>query len=219
MSWPTVTSWPCAGVQMWMLRCVGVCEVAQPQSSPRTPTRSRLGRPGGVYLSRRCDLTTRASDFPRTSTPNCTPSIPFRSGALPCRSGNSSRPARPGPSDELGLFQGVGSRAGLGGQRARSSPSSRPPTGRPRSSSVLSRQFEVARHTRRRRLSCSARSFWPANRDEPFDGWNKTLPGSMPRGKHDVAEEGKAMAGWGCERGGECWVHRAVDCTVNHIRF
>lgn len=40
MSWPTVTSWPCADVQVWVLRCVGVVEApthARHGAGPKLP--------------------------------------------------------------------------------------------------------------------------------------------------------------------------------------
>lgn len=149
----------------------------------------------------------KASSFPPSPAPAPTPSpsILFRSGALPCRSGNSSTPARQGLSDELGPFQGVGSRPGLGSRE----PGALPPTAL--QPDVLARVRSCLGNSRLHATLVGvvllAWSFWPANRHEPLYGII-LCRGSGPGAETTLQREEKAMAGRRCERDG-FGAHRA----------
>lgn len=170
---------------------------------PRTATASHLVQTRRMVYTSHTDLRSKQPGLQASPAPAPTPSpsILFRSGARPCRSGNSSSPARQGPSDELGPFQGVGSRAGLEGQRARSSPSNR----------TSSLEFGLVSATRglhatprRRRAACLHGHIWQASRHEPLLNGKRLYRGEQVQGwKRRCRGKKKAMAG------GVFGVHRA----------
>lgn len=160
----------------------------------------------------------KGSPFPPSPAPAPTPSpsILFRSGALPCRSGNSSTPARQGLSDELGPFQGVGSRPGLGSREL----GARPPTAL--QPDVLARVRSCLGNSRLHATLVGvvllAWSFWPANRHEPLYGII-LCRGGRSRGGNDVAEGGKGN-GWSEVRARWVWCAQSPECTrKSYIRF